>query len=159
MALGAVIKYGNFRMLDLSDVIWNNEKDLVCPRNLLGTVDVYHTSRHGTDFAGSPALVHAVHPRIAIMNNGAMKGGTKGMFEIVRSSPAFEDFWQLHYSEVSRESNSPDQFIATVESAAGHRGYYLKLSARTDGSFTVTNERNGFSKDYPASRGSVPASR
>jgi beta-lactamase superfamily II metal-dependent hydrolase len=159
VTLGAVIKYGNFRMLDLSDVIWNNEKDLVCPRNLLGTFDVYHTSRHGTDFAGSPALVHAVRPRVAIMNNGPMKGGTKGMFEIVRSSPGFEDFWQIHYSEVSRESNSPDQFIATVDSAAGHKGYYLKLSARTDGSFTITNERNGFTKDYPAARNAVPASR
>jgi beta-lactamase superfamily II metal-dependent hydrolase len=159
VTLGAVIKYGNFRMLDLSDVIWNKERDLVCPRNLLGTFDVYHTSRHGTDFAGSPALVHAVRPRVAIMNNGPMKGGTKGMFEIVRSSPGFEDFWQLHYSEVSRESNSPDQFIATVDSAAGHRGYYLKLSARTDGSFTITNERNGFSKDYPAGKNAATGSR
>ena len=61
------------------------------PRNLLGTFDVYHTSRHGTDWAGSPALVHAVHPRIAIMNNGAMKGGTKGTFEIVRSAPGVRD--------------------------------------------------------------------
>jgi hypothetical protein len=148
--LGAMIKFGSFRLLDLSDLVWNQEKDLVCPKNLLGTVDVYHTSRHGTDFAGSPALVHAIHPRIAIMNNGAMKGGTKGTFEIVRSSPGFEDFWQLHYSETTgKDLNSPDQFIATVDSAPGHKGHYLKLSARMDGIFTVTNERTGFMKDYP----------
>jgi beta-lactamase superfamily II metal-dependent hydrolase len=158
--LGAMIKYGSFRMLDLSDLVWNAEKALVCPRNLLGTVDVYHTSRHGTDFAGSPALVHAVRPRIAIMNNGAMKGGTKGTFDIVRSSPGFEDFWQLHFSEVvDKEVNSPDQFIATVESAPGHKGHYLKLSARTDGSFTVTNERTGYMKEYSATRNAAAASR
>ena len=114
---------------------------------------------HGTDFAGSPALVHAVRPRVAIMNNGPMKGGTKGTFEIVRSSPGFEDFWQIHYSEVSRESNSPDQFIATVDSAAGHQGHYLKLSARTDGGFTITNERNGFTKNYPAGKNAATASK
>ena len=160
VTLGAVIKYGNFRMLDVSDLVWNNEKALVCPQNLLGTVDVYHTSRHGTDFAGSPAMVHAIHPRVAIMNNGAMKGGTKGTFEIVRSSPGFQDFWQLHYSEaVSREINSPEPLIATIESTPGHKGHYLKLSARIDGSFTMMNERNGFTKDYPAARSAAPASR
>jgi competence protein ComEC len=158
--LGAVIKYGNFRLLDLSDLVWNQEKELVCPRNLLGTFDVYHTSRHGTDFAGSPALVHAVHPRVAIMNNGAMKGGTKSTFEIVRSSPGIEDFWQLHYSMTDgKDMNSPEQFIATMESTPGHAGHYLKLSARMDGSFTVTNERTGYTKEYPAARNATPASR
>ena len=160
VTLGAMIKYGAFRMLDLSDVIWNDERALVCPRNLLGTVDVYHTSRHGTDFAGSPAMVHAVRPRVAIMNNGARKGGTPGTYEIIRSSPGFEDLWQLHYSEnVSKDVNPPEQFIATMESAQGHKGYSFKLSARTDGSFTITNERNGFSKEYPAARSGGPSSR
>ena len=157
-AIGAVIRYGNFRLLDLSDVVWNQERELVCPRNLLGTFDVYHTSRHGTDWAGSPQLVHAVHPRIAIMNNGPMKGGTKGTFEIVRSSPGIEDFWQLHYSLTDgKDMNSPDQFIATVESQPGHTGHYLKLSARKDGSFSVTNERTGFTKEYPAVHAAAPA--
>ena len=94
------------------------------------------------------------------MNNGAMKGGTKGTFEIVRSVPGFEDFWQLHYSEpVGKDVNSPEQFIATVESGPGHVGHYLKLSARQDGSFTITNERNGFTKEYPAARPGSPSSR
>ena len=51
--LAAVIKYGAFRLVDLSDLVWDQEKSLVCPRNLLGTADVYHTSRHGTDSASS----------------------------------------------------------------------------------------------------------
>jgi hypothetical protein len=97
---------------------------------------------------------------MAIMNNGAMKGGTKGTFEIVRSSPGIEDVWQLHSSMTDgKEMNSPDQFIATVESQPGHTGHYLKLSARTDGSFSVTNERTGFTKEYPAARTATPSSR
>jgi competence protein ComEC len=158
-AVGAVIRYGNFRLLDLSDLIWNMEKELVCPNNLLGTVDVYHTSRHGTDWAGNPVMVHAVRPRVAVMNNAARKGGTRSTFQIVRSSPGLLDFWQLHYSEdVSRETNSPEDFIANLEGTPGHVGHYIKLSARTDGSFTITNERNGFTREYPVLKGTRSSS-
>ena len=152
-AMGVVIKYGSFRMLDLSDLTWNQEKDLVCPNNLLGTnFDVYNTSRHGTDFAGNPVLVHAARPRVAIMNNSPTKGGTPDTFRIVKSSPGLLDFWQLHYSEnVSKDVNSPNAFIANIDSMpTNHPAHYFKLSARSDGSFTVTNERTGFSKEYPA---------
>jgi beta-lactamase superfamily II metal-dependent hydrolase len=150
-AIGAIIRYGNFKLLDLSDLIWDMEKDLVCPNNLLGTVDVYHTSRHGTDWAGNPVMVHAVHPRVAVMNNGARKGGTASTFQIVRGSPGLVDFWQLHYSEnVGKDTNSPEDLIANLEASPGHPGYSIKLSARTDGGFTITNERNGFTKEYPA---------
>jgi competence protein ComEC len=150
-AIGAVIKYGDFRLLDLSDLIWNKEKELVCPNNLLGIVDVYHTSRHGTDWAGNPVMVHAIRPRVAVMNNGARKGGTKSTFQIVRSSPGLLDFWQLHYSDdVSKDTNSPEEFIANLEGTPGHPGHYIRLSAKTDGGFTITNERNGFTKEYPA---------
>jgi competence protein ComEC len=158
--LGTVIRFGNFTMLDLADLTWNQEKDLVCPNNLLGTnFDVYNTTRHGTDWAGSPVLVHSARPRIAVMNNGPRKGGTQEMFKIVRSSPGFLDFWQLHYSEnVSKDENSPEPFIANLESnSTSHPAYYFKLSARKDGSFTMTNQRTGSSKEYPAakSRGTV----
>jgi hypothetical protein len=159
-ALGALIKYGSFRLLDLSDLIWNMEKELVCPNNLLGTVDVYHTSRHGTDWAGNPVMVHAVRPRAAIMNNAVRKGGTAGTFQIVRSSPGFLDFWQLHASEnVSKETNSPDQFIANLDGTPGHPGHYLKLSAKMDGSFAITNGRNGFTKEYPATKAASATAR
>jgi hypothetical protein len=35
-----------------------------------------------------------------------------------------------------------------------HNGaaYWIKVSAQQDGSFTVTNARNGFSKNYQAGR-------
>ena len=153
-AMSTVIRYGNFRMLDLSDLTWNQEKDLVCPNNLLGTnFDVYNTTRHGTDFSGSPVLVHAARPRVAVMNNSPSKGGTPETFKIVKTSPGLLDFWQLHYSEnVAKEINSPDPFIANMDSTpTNHPAHFIKLSAHTDGSFTVTNERTGFSKEYPRS--------
>ncbi len=160
--LGAVIKFGSFTMLDLADLTWNQEKELVCPNNLLGEgFDVYNTTRHGTDWAGSPVLVRSARPRIAVMNNGPRKGGTSDTFRIVRGTPGFLDFWQLHYSEnASRETNSPDQFIANVESnQTNHPAYPLKLSARSDGSFTMTNQRTGFSREYPAAGRTVAGRR
>ena len=159
-AMGTVIKYGNFKMLDLSDLTWNQEKELVCPNNLLGTnFDVYNTTRHGTDFAGTPVLVHAARPRVAVMNNSPTKGGTLDTFKIVKSSPGLLDFWQLHYSEnVGKEINSPDLLIANMDSTpTNHPAHFIKLSARTDGSFTVTNERTGFSKEYPALKAGTAA--
>ena len=37
---------GHFRVLDLGDLTWNIEHNLVCPNNLLGTVDLYMTTHH-----------------------------------------------------------------------------------------------------------------
>jgi beta-lactamase superfamily II metal-dependent hydrolase len=157
-SIGVVVEYGRFRYLDLADLTWNQEIELVCPSNLLGTFSVYRTTRHGTDWSGAQALVHSVRPRIAVMNNNPTKGGTPDTFRIVKSSPGIEDFWQLHYSDnVSKEVNSPEQFIANFTEQDG--GHYIKLSARTDGSFTVMNGRNRFAKDYPAQPGAVTSSR
>ena len=74
-SVGLVLPFGRFSMLDLGDLTWNNEHDLVCPNNLLGMVDVYLTTHHGVDLSGPAVLVHAVQPRVAVMNNGPKKGG------------------------------------------------------------------------------------
>ena len=158
-SIGVVLEYGRFRYLDLADLTWNQEMELVCPANLLGTVSVYRTSRHGTEWSGAQALVHSVRPRVAVMNNNPTKGGVPGTFQIVRSSPGLEDFWQLHYSDnVGKDVNSTEQFIANFTDA-GDGGHYIKLSARTDGSFTVMNGRNKFAKEYPVPAGAVTSSR
>jgi len=55
-----LITYGKFRMLDLGDLTWNKEKDLVCPVNKIGPVDLYVVSHHGLAQSGSPQLLHAI---------------------------------------------------------------------------------------------------
>jgi competence protein ComEC len=150
-SLGVLITFGNFKILDLGDLTWNKELDLMCPNNPIGTVDVYLTSHHGLSQSGSPALVHAVHPRVAIMNNGARKGGQPAAWQIVKDSPGLEDLWQLHYSmEGGKEHNVPDTFIANVDEHC--EGSYLKLTAESNGSFTVFNSRNKFQKIYKADK-------
>jgi competence protein ComEC len=149
------VRYGNFSFLELSDMTWNYEQRLVCPDNLLGTVDAYHTSGHAAQWGSNPVMVHAVQPRVAVMNNAAVKGGHADTFATLRSSAGFQDVWQTHFStqNAAESDNSPEQFIANLDGAPGHVGHYIKFSARPDGSFTVTNSRNDFSKDYPADEG------
>jgi competence protein ComEC len=148
-SVGFLLTYGKFRFLNLGDLTWNKELDLVCPVNRIGVVDVYLTTHHGMNMSGPAALVHAIRPRVAIMNNGARKGGTPEALRIVRSAPGLEDLWQLHYSLVADKNlNAPEPFVANLEENC--LGDWLKLSASADGSFVVTNGRNGFSKSYPA---------
>ena len=100
-------------MIELSDMIWNQEMRLVCPNNLLGTADVYHTSGHADEWGSNPVMVHAIRPRVAVMNNAAVKGGHADTFRTLRSSPGFEDVWQAHFSLLSgQEYTVPGLFIA-----------------------------------------------
>jgi competence protein ComEC len=178
---GFVLTYGNFRTISLGDFMWNLEYDLMCP-NKIGTVDLYLTSHHGLDRSGSPALVHGLQPRVAVMNNGPRKGGSPDTFDVLYTSPGFQDLWQLHWSYAAGvERNAPGIFIANLDepevlanvinpppapagaqagggvpewmTPADHSpAHYIKVSVDPDGSFTVTNSRNGFSKSYESRR-------
>ena len=145
-SVGMVLTFGRFRMLDLGDLTWNKEHDLVCPNNLLGTVDVYLTTHHGLNLSGPAVLVHAVHPRVAVMNNGPRKGGMPSAWRIIRDSPGLEDLWQLHYAvDGGADHNVAETFIANIDDTTAHE---IRISAQRNGSFEVTNGRNGHSKMY-----------
>jgi len=146
-SVGMLITYGKFRMIDLGDLTWNKELGLACPDNKIGAVDVYLSTHHGFDLSGAPPLVQAMHPLVAIMNNGARKGGAPEAWQTIRTSPGLEDIWQLHYAlEAGQANNAPEAFIANMEEHC--QGNWLKLSAEQDGQFTVTNSRNGKTKTY-----------
>src|SRR3954468_10023971 len=112
---GFVMAYGRFRTVDLGDLTWNGELDLMCPVNRIGTVDLYLTSHHGLAKSGSPALVHALQPRVAVMNNGTRKGGEPNTFRVLFESPGLEDLWQLHWAYNAPLDNTPAVFIANME--------------------------------------------
>jgi beta-lactamase superfamily II metal-dependent hydrolase len=156
-SLGLVARFGLFRLLNLGDLTWNQEQRLVCPNNLLGTVDVFHTTRHGDPNSGAPQLVHALGARVAVMNNGERKGGAPAYWQVVRSAPGLEDLWQLHRSAAGGDAhNAPEALLANVNET--DHGYSLKMSVRADGSFSMTNGRTGFVKEYEA-RSRTPATR
>ena len=159
------ITFGQFRTVIMGDLGWNLEKDLMCPTNKVGTIDLYLVSHHGSETSGSPALVYAMRPRAAVMNDGAGKGGAPQTFEILKDSPGLEDLWLNHYSIAAGALNRPEPLIANLEprtlsakTASGqptapvHMGPagWTKISASENRTFTITNSRNGLSKTYTA---------
>lgn len=237
-SVGSLITYGQFRAADFGDLLWNKEHDLMCPNNPVGTIDLFMVSHHGLDASNSPQLVHALAPRVAVMQNGTRKGAGAATMPTLRTSPGLEDIWQLHWGYgAGIEQNSAGVFIANVDdnqtianvltapprgggpggggpggggrgpggpparapqgapaagggtagapgappagappagapegarqggapgggpggggrgpgAATGHTpAYWIKVVAQQDGSFTVSNSRNGFSKTYSA---------
>ena len=69
------LNYGDFDLVAGGDLTWNIEHKLVCPRRRVPAVDVYLVSHHGGDTSNNPALLEALDPEVAIVNNGARKGG------------------------------------------------------------------------------------
>lgn len=121
----------------------------MCPVNKLGKVDIYIVSHHGWFQSSSPALVWGIAPRVAIMDNGAKKGGTPSTWDIIEKSPGLENLWQLHFSdEGGAAHNVPAEFIANPEGP--DEGNYIELTARMDGSFAVFNSRTQMTKEYAA---------
>ena len=113
---GFVMNFGRFRTINLGDLTWSREFMLVCPNNPVGTVDLYLTNHHGLDQSGAPAFVHAIQPRVAVMNNGTRKGGAVQTFQTLESSPGLEDIWQLHWSYAGGvEHNAPGVMIANID--------------------------------------------
>ncbi|MCS7026730.1 MAG: MBL fold metallo-hydrolase [Bryobacteraceae bacterium] len=146
-SVGLLITFGKFRFLNLGDLTWNKELELACPENRLGKIDVYLTTHHGMDISGPPALVHALSPKVAIMNNGEKKGGAPASWKVIRTSPGLLDLWQIHFSAAGgAEHNTDERMIANL--SGSDPGYSLSMQAYSSGKFTVSNSRNGFSKSY-----------
>jgi beta-lactamase superfamily II metal-dependent hydrolase len=144
---GVMITYGKFRFLDLGDLTKKKELEIACPKNLLGKVDLFLVTHHGSDQSNTKSMVWAVHPRVAILDNGARKGASPAAWQIVHDSPGLEDLWQLHYAaESDRDHNVDAEHIANLKENC--EGKSMKVTAESDGSFTLTNQRTGAQKAY-----------
>ncbi|MGA8089209.1 MAG: MBL fold metallo-hydrolase [Terracidiphilus sp.] len=145
---GVLIRFGLFSFLDLGDLTKAKEIPLVCPNNPLGHVSLYLVDHHGMNLSNTRALVDAIHPRVAFMDNGAHKAGSPEAWQTVHDSPGLLDLWMLHTAESSDAAhNSADPLIANLK--GGSDGHYFKVVADGDGSFSVTNSRTGQTKKYP----------
>ena len=172
-SVGSYITFSKFRVVHPGDLTWNKEAELMCPNNRLGTADLLIVGHHGQAISNSEVLVHALRPRVSIINNGTRKGGQPDAMRVLLNSPGLEDVWQSHFSLLSgQEYTVPGMFIGNLYDeqpaampvaawtpppqgqqappAPVHNGksYWFKVSAQQDGTFTVTNARNNFSKTY-----------
>lgn len=138
------LQYGAFRFLDVGDLSDAPLFALTCPINLIGTSDVYLVSHHGAADAGDPSLFKAVNPRVAIINNGQTKGAQKETLATLAALPSI-DTWQLHRTSNDGAVNVTDARIVNLDETTSA---WIKVVAKSDGSFTVTNGRTGVSKAY-----------
>lgn len=146
-SVGVEITFGKLKLVDLGDLTWDKEMELVCPANKLGRVDVYIVSHHGWDHSSSPAMVNALAARVAIMDNGASKGGSLSVLDTIADAPGMETLWQLHFSDAGGpDHNTEEQYIANLEGT--DEGHFLELTSTGDGSFDVLNSRTGMTKHY-----------
>jgi beta-lactamase superfamily II metal-dependent hydrolase len=148
-SIGMMITFGKLRIADLGDLTWAKERPLTCPVNKLGKVDVYIVSHHGFDRSSSPALLSAITPRVAIMDNGAVKGAEPGAWDIIDHSPGLKDLWQLHTAiHTDAAHNVNEAHIANLPGPDAN--HYLVLTGHNNASFAVTNSRTNQTVNYPA---------
>ena len=166
-SIGLLFTLGKFRLIGLGDLTWNLANRYFCPNNPIGTVDAYIISHHARGYpkesgenswswSSCPkAEVWGLSPRVAFLS--LSRGAPPRLADAeknVQSSPRFEDMWQTELLTVGaeKEYNSKEDFIANLNAnvnQSGGRPLYIKLSAKPDGTFTVTNSRNGYTKQYP----------
>ena len=150
-SLAVVITYGKTKIAAFGDLTWDREKDLFCPANRVGKVDVYLATHHGTALSGSPASVNALAPIVTIIGNGARKGADPARVKTIESSPRHQGLWKLHASTANPQVNGDSQMIANEDADQTKDKFHnLRLRIERDGKITVINERNGFNKSYQA---------
>jgi beta-lactamase superfamily II metal-dependent hydrolase len=155
---GVRLRYGRFTFLDVGDLSGAPLFALSCPVSLIGPTDVYLVAHHAGADAGDAASFAAFAPRVAILNNAAAKGGSPEVLVALHQARGLEDAWQLHRSLPPGPRYFTDEHIANLDDSTAH---WIKLSAKSDGSFIVTNGRTGAAKLYGprsgTSRPSAPA--
>ena len=146
---GVRLRFGRFTFLDVGDLTGPPLFALACPNDLIGPTDVYLVAHHGGLDAADPATFAAFRPRVAIVDNGTRKGGAPELLAALHQVRGLEGAWQLHASAAPGAQNYPDDRVANLDETTAH---WIKVSAKEDGSFTVTNGRTGAVTRYGSVR-------
>lgn len=148
-SLGVYLRAGSFSFVSLGDLSWNFQYPLACPSNLLGKVDLFQVTHHGVRDDVLPQQMWAMAPTVAVMNNGPAKGAGLGGVETVLSSPGLADLWSLHRALANDVAhNARERLTANLGDTDRCAGHWIRARVASDGTYTLTNSRNGYSKTY-----------
>jgi len=150
-SVSSLLTFGKVKIAAFGDLTWDREKDLFCPLDKVGKVDVYLASHHGTHWSGSPAMLDSLQPIVTIMGNSPTKGDDPERVKPIEANPRFAALWRLHGSREHPEIDGAPDMIANPDPDSNKdHDYNLRLRIRPNGDITVINERNGFNKTYHA---------
>jgi len=144
-----VASFGDWRFYDAGDLTWNQEARLVCPKNLIGQVDVYQVTHHGLDSSNNPLVLRSLQPQVAVMNNGTTKGCLPEVFATLQDTKSIQAVYQLHKNlrPDGATNNVADQYIANKEKDC--QGNYVKLSVAPDAkTYTLSIPANNHSRTF-----------
>ncbi|MGI4854722.1 MAG: ComEC/Rec2 family competence protein [Janthinobacterium lividum] len=156
-SVGFVLRFAGLKILDAGDLTSDRERSLVCPANLVGKVDLAIVSHHGSDLSSSKVFVHALHPRVAVMDNGESKGGSTSVIDTWKSAPGLEALFQLHAAPAAgtpnpagtqqggAEHNVPE---AQIANRVGEDGKRIDVTVNANGSMDVVNGRMGQTQHF-----------
>jgi len=143
-----LVTLGRFTFFDAGDLTWNLEKELVCPVNRVGKVDVYQTSHHGMDVSNHPLLIRSLEPIVAVFNNGTTKGCDPRTLLTLKETPSVQAIYQVHRN--LRGDGSPNTDDARIANATKDcKANSIKLSVDPSGdSYVVSIPATGHSQTY-----------
>mgnify|MGYP000306596498 CR=1 FL=1 len=148
-SVATLIEFGNFRFYDAGDLTWNQEVKLVCPKDLIGEVDVYQVTHHGLDTSNNPVVLQTIKPHIAIMNNGHKKGCLPEVFANLKDTKSLNAIYQVHKNlrPDGSVNNVADEFIANHKASDDCDGNYIKLAVAPDAkTYVVSIPSSGHEK-------------
>ncbi len=137
----------NFDFLDCGDLTWNIEKQLVCPTDKIGPIDLYQVTHHGMSISNHPLLVRTVAPTVAVMNNGPNKGGDPATVKLLRSIPSIQAAYQLHKNAKTTPEENTDAALIANKNPEG--GQFIRVKVAPDGSrFSVQIGEDGPPREF-----------
>jgi len=148
-SLGYILRSGDFTFVNLGDLSWNFQAELGCPYDLIGQADIFQVTHHGTRDDVVPAQMWAMAPTVAVSNNGPTKGAGVEAVETVLASPGLQGYWALHRAVNNDDAHNADEsYTANLGEIEGCPGASIQARLMSDGTYTLTNSRNGFSETY-----------
>jgi len=161
-SVASLLAFGTVKIAMFGDLSWKKEHELSCPVTRLGHVNVLIATQHGSNISSNPASIADMKPDIAVIGAGGKKGGDEAPIKTIKASPGLLGLWQTHENYAHPEwtadknmvanLNPPASVIASMAkqqyTAPPDEGHAIHLEIAKNGSVTVTNDRNGFSKTY-----------
>ena len=147
-SIALLLTFGDFRFYAAGDMTWNVEEKLVCPKELVGQVDVYQVTHHGLDVSNNPLVLQSLKPKVAIMSNGTTKGSGSRTWQTLRATPSLEAVFQSHKNlRKDKEANTTDELIANLGEKCDGNFIKLQADARAK-NYTVSIPATNVSKTF-----------